>query len=377
MTWRYLSSDGVSAASGLAEDEAVMATHGRSSTSEHDVSLRLYNYRAHCGLVGRYQNLAGEINVEFCEANDVDVGRRPTGGGAILMGPGQLGIAVVGRARAERTPRELLGDFSRGVIAGLAEFGIDAAFCSKNDLEVEGRKIAGLGLHLDADGAVLFHASVLADLDIPLMLQVLNIPGAKVSDKAVAHIGERVTTISRQIDRPLTASDARPAFRRGFESAFEVETVDGALSDVERARRETLVETKYAAESWTHQRSPRRDARGSATLKTPEGLVRVYVGTHGDVMNSVLICGDFNVLPPGISRLEAALRWSRADPARVLAETEAMLTPSDLGVAPADVARTISEAADRALELERSHPVRNEGACYAPNPGETTQGSRT
>ena len=55
--WRYLEDDGVDAAAGLAADEALMLRCGRGQTPDADATLRLYTYRAHCALVGRYQSL--------------------------------------------------------------------------------------------------------------------------------------------------------------------------------------------------------------------------------------------------------------------------------------------------------------------------------
>ena len=61
------------------------------------------------------------------------------------------------------------------MIRALRELGIHAKFRAKNDLEVDGRKIAGLGVYYDASGAMMFHTSLLVDLDISLMLRVLEI----------------------------------------------------------------------------------------------------------------------------------------------------------------------------------------------------------
>ena len=109
------------------------------------------------------------------------------------------------------------------------------------------------------------------------------------------------------------------------------------------------------------------DARGTAGLKTPEGFVRVYVGVHGDTIKSLLVAGDFNTLPAGVSRLEAALRWSRAEPTQITAVCERVLSPNDLGVPAPAVAEAIWQATTRALEREReAHPVRAEGSCYFP-----------
>ncbi len=369
--WRYLSDDGVGAAEGLAADEAMMFHHGRGGSAPTDATLRLYTYRPHCALVGRYQSLAAEVDLDFCAGNGIRVGRRPTGGGAIIMGPGQLGVAVASPAPAEEPPRRLLRRFAEGVVAGFRRLGIEAAFRSKNDLEVAGRKIAGLGLYLDPRGAVLFHASVLADLDVALMLRVLRIPGAKLSDKLAARIEERVTTVSRQLERPLAAADVRDSFREGFAESFGADLTAGRLDDAERVRRDELVATRYGSREWVHQRSPQRDARGTAVLKTPEGLVRIYVALHGEVIKSALVTGDFNALPPGIPRLEAALRWCRADRGRIGEVAASSLSPSDLGVPPETVSSALWEATQRALALQRqAQPVRLEGSCYFPDPSD-------
>jgi len=96
MRWRYLIEDRVSAAAGLACDEATMLPHGRdSAATAAAATLRLYTYRPHCALVGRYQSVDDEIELAACARLGVEVSRRPTGGGAILMGADQLGSVSI------------------------------------------------------------------------------------------------------------------------------------------------------------------------------------------------------------------------------------------------------------------------------------------
>ena len=75
------------------------------------------------------------------------------------------------------------------------------------------------------------------------------------------------------------------------------------LDGAEGRRRDELVAIRYGSPEWIQERSPRRDARGTSLLKTPEGLLRISASVHGSVIKSVLVAGDFNVLPPGIPRL--------------------------------------------------------------------------
>ena len=149
--WRLFADDGVGAAEGLALDEALMARYARDEP-DRPPTLRLYSYRDHCALIGRYQNLEAELDLEACRRDAVEVSRRLTGGGAIVMGSGQLGVAYVDRAPIGQRPREILEQLSGALVAGLAELGISASFCGKNDLEVKSRKIAGLGLYVDNAG---------------------------------------------------------------------------------------------------------------------------------------------------------------------------------------------------------------------------------
>ncbi len=57
--------------------------------------MRLYTYRPHVALVGRFQNIEAELNLDECDRFGAEINRRPTGGGAIVMGDGQLGLALV------------------------------------------------------------------------------------------------------------------------------------------------------------------------------------------------------------------------------------------------------------------------------------------
>lgn len=365
--WRHISDDGAGAADGLAADESLMLHYGRGEEQPCPATLRLYSYRPHCALVGRYQHLEAEVDLEACERLGLEVGRRPTGGGAIIMGPGQLGVAVTTRAPTGIGPRDLLRQYAGGIVTGLARLGVRARFRGKNDLEVDGRKIAGLGLYIDDHGALLFHSSVLADLDIELMLEVLHIPGAKLADKGVARVQERITTVSAETGRRWSGGDLREAIADGFRETLCVELAHSAPDELEQARARELTDERYASPTWLEGRAAGAGTRGTSALKTPAGFVRVYAGVQGDALSSVMLTGDFSAMPPGLLRLEAALRWCRAEPARIADVARNQLDGDELGVDPETIAGAVWDAAERALtRAGGATPVRPEGSCYFP-----------
>lgn len=369
--WRLICDDGVGAAAGLAADEALMLHYGRGQQAPCEATMRLYTYAAHCALVGRYQSVEDEVDLDACARLGAQVGRRPTGGGAIIMGPGQLGVAIATRAPAGLSPRDLLRRYAGGIITGLAGLGIRAQFAGKNDLQVDGRKIAGLGLYVDPDGALLFHASVLADLDIALMLKLLRIPGAKLAGSGVQRVAERVTTVSRQLGRPLAGADLRAAIRAGFERLLGVRFAASKLDGAEARRARILQAQRYGAAEWLAGRagSVGGGRHGTALLRTPGGLLRIYAGVQGGALSSVMITGDFSVMPPQLLALEAGLRWCRADERRIREVVAQQLDDGLLGCGHAELASAIWEAAQRALARNQAAaPVRARGSCYFPEP---------
>lgn len=363
-TWRMLADDGVGAAEGLACDEALTAGYGRDCAAK-DPTLRLYTYRSHCALVGRYQHLEAEVDLAACERTGTQVNRRPTGGGAIVMGAGQLGVAVATRAPAEQRPRDLLARFSEGIIAGLGQVGVTARFRGKNDLEVGGRKIAGLGLYLDGSGGLLFHSSVLADLDVGFMLEVLRIPAAKLGDRAVASVGERVTTVSRETGSRWDGRSLASEIAAGFSSVLGVDLEPGELTEAERELTGRLVATRYGTGGWRYEYSPRADATATATARLDVGLVRLYVALNGDTIKSLLFTGDFNAVPAPLVAVEEALRWKRMDRPVVEAAVGRCLAGHPGIGRPESVVDAILEAGARLAGTPVGAPARD-GSCYFP-----------
>jgi lipoate-protein ligase A len=367
--------DSVSGAEGLALDEALAANHTRGGDPS-PITLRLYTYRNQVALCGRFQHLEAEIDVDACRETGTEFNRRPTGGGAIVMGGGQLGVAVCAPAPVEQSPKAILLEYSKGIVAGLARIGVEASFGGKNDLKVDGRKIAGLGLFLDGNGGLLFHSSILADLDTRFMLDVLDIPAAKLGDAAVGAVERRVTTLTRETGQEWTGKSVRDVIAEGFAEAMGVELVDGQPTDLELERTTGLVESKYQTEDWIFQRSPRFDSTGSAMIKTPGGLVRLYLAMSGDTIKSALFAGDFNQLPEALSEFESRLKWSRLEEQALdRLATDAMPDGSGLGVGNDDMVRVVLDAGRRAKAVGVAAPSRT-GSCYFPESRDEGRESR-
>ena len=314
MIWRLMTEDGVPASLGLAADEALSRLVGQGTSPP---TLRLYSYRSHCALVGRFQTIQNEINLDFCQRRQIAVNRRPTGGGGIMMGSDQLGIALTlpgHETSSYDRARELMAQFSGGLVRGLRSLGVQARFRRKNDIEVEGRKIAGLGIYRDASGGMLFHASLLVELDVSLMLQVLKTPIEKLSDKEIQSIEARISTIGRVTGREWTAEEVRQRVAEGYAEEFHVELNSGDLTPGEHEAISALEREKYLTQEWIFQTGNVPDTQGETRVKTPGGLLEARVVLAGRTLKAVYLGGDFFASEGAIADLEAHLRWHSSDP---------------------------------------------------------------
>jgi len=306
--WRYIKNDCVTASAGLAADE-IIANRAGAGTSQP--TLRLYTFKP-CALVGRFQNIENELNLDYCAENKIPVNRRPTGGGAIIMGENQLGVSLAIPGKSDETyanARERMAQFSQGIISGMATLGIDVEFRRKNDLEVKGKKIAGLGLHKTNTGGLLFHASLLVDLDVPYMLNVLQTPFEKISDKEIATVAERTTTVQREVESPMAMDEIRHIILNGYKNVFNSNILLDDYSHEEKVEIYQLEKDKYIDSDWIFQSTEVPDSTGRSVIKSESGLLDIRIVLAGKMIKSAYIGGDFFTSEHAIADLEHSLRW--------------------------------------------------------------------
>ena len=362
---RLITDDGVAASFGLAADETLAQRVGLGASPP---TLRLYTYRSHCALVGRFQNVENEIHMDYCRAHGVDVNRRPTGGGAIIMGAEQLGVALTLPGREGTSychARELMEHFSGGLLRGLKRLGVAARFRRKNDIEVQGCKLVGLGIFRASSGGLLFHASVLVDLDVPLMLHVIKTPFEKITDKEIESAAARTSTVRREVGREISMDDVRAIVADGYAQAFNAELSAAEFSAAERREAQVLERSKYRSDAWVFRRTAVADASGTAKVKTPAGLLDVRVTLAGRMLKAVYIGGDFFTAENAVAELEERLRWHPRHSERVAATVEdCYRRQPDLGGIPMHaLCAALHKAIRRAKNAEtraRSDPY----ACF-------------
>lgn len=364
MSWRLLTDHGVAHHRGLALDDALT----RYASNWDEPTLRLYTYTL-CVLVGRFQHVASAVNLDRCDALGIPVNRRPSGGGAIVMGPDQLGIALIVPSQHERfssRSQDLMAQCTSGLIHALAKMGVDTQFEGKNDLVTRGRKIAGLGLYQPRTGGRLFHASLLLDLDVGNMLNVLRTPfDASAADHERA-AKKRITTIRDEQMRRLSMSDLVAAIQAGYAENFDVNITPAPLLTEEAQLAESLCVDQYSSKQWIYgSNAPLRDRVGQSSLRTEAGDLEMRVIFAGQTLKSVFVGGNFIASDRAVYDLENSLRWHVSDPDSI-EQTVADSVARNEAAWDRITVDDITEALVLALQQpDRLQDSVGDGACFA------------
>jgi lipoate-protein ligase A len=344
---RHIEHEGqLGSAEGLAGDEALAVSVGRGDVP---ATLHLYEYRP-AVIVGRYQNLADAVNLDECVRRGHEWNRRHTGGGTVLMGPGQvaIGLALPERGKSSAASvHQHFRFFSRVLGNALSEFGVEAGLMGKNDLSIGGRKVAGLAISQDIEGCAFLHCSLLLDFDVSLMVDLLNLATRDLDDRGQSCFAQRMTTV-REHNPAVTVPAMREALLRAVERALGVRAGRGDWTQAERAEIADLRRTRYENDEWIYSSRVMRRWTGMAERKTPGGNLRVYVDRNDSVLDAVLITGDYFTRDLDLARLESALRFVPADHARVLAAVNGHQPETIYRVSCADLAELVLAAANSA-----------------------------
>ncbi|MBV5266064.1 lipoyl protein ligase domain-containing protein [Pinisolibacter aquiterrae] len=156
--------------------------------------------------VGRDQAIAREVRLSWCRERAIPILRRPTGGGALWIDPGQWALILVMPAeRLGPDPAARLAEGGAVLAAALARLGVEARFVAPNDLQVSGgAKIASVFLAEEEGRAILF-ATLLETFDVTAALSALLVPTEKLTVTGLEHARERVATLTERLSPPPAA----------------------------------------------------------------------------------------------------------------------------------------------------------------------------
>ena len=231
----------------MALDEVLVEQVG---AGRRQPTLRVWGWSAPCVVLGRFQSVRNEVDEVAAARRGIEIVRRISGGGAMLIEPGGAitwSIYAPESMTAGMTFAESYRFFDAWVVDALRELGIDAWYAPLNDITSGAGKIGGAA-QARRGGAVLHHTTMAYDMNLPLLREVLRTGKEKLSDKGVVSADKRVAPLRQQTDLPREAiiDHMVNQFQRRFGLEADVLFPD-ELAEAEKRARE-----RFGSRAWIH-----------------------------------------------------------------------------------------------------------------------------
>lgn len=271
------------------------------SHSDEDIFMLWQN--APTVVIGKNQNAYAEVDVEHAKHHGVLISRRITGGGAVYHDLGNVNYTFITSAKkAKALDYEY---FTRPIIAALAELGLKCELSGRNDLLCEGKKFSGNAQHT-ANGRILHHGTLLFDTDLEDMSHMLRVDKEKLEYNAVKSHKSRVVNLKSLLNADISTED----FIRTIEK-YVLENM--GAEKVEIGGNETIASlfTRNQSDEWIY--SDKRYLTNYKIFrrkKYPFGIVNVEMKLDRDIIDDVVISGDF-FERESVEELERKLRRRR------------------------------------------------------------------
>jgi len=257
MSWRLLNSRGCDIYHNLAIDEAIAKT---SLQYENSLNTIRFWESDRAVVIGRFQCVHKEVNLEFCKKNNISIARRFTGGGAVFHDLGNLNYALCLHQSYDYVPRglkEFHETFIGAVTKGLNSLNIPARFDPVgSNIRIGKKKISGTAGWIK-QGISFIHGTLLIDADLGILQESLNPPEGQpvfLRDKTrIRCMGSKkdiVTNIAQEVDDCPSRIEIKSAIIEALTKLTGAQIEEGVLTKDEVGTSQTLYQTHYKQASW-------------------------------------------------------------------------------------------------------------------------------
>ncbi len=246
MTWRLILDGDLPGARNMARDVAILHAVADGLAPP---TLRLYGWNPPCLTLGRHQGPEA-ANLDFCQAEGIDVVRRPTGGRALLhdIELTYAVVAPVGTGPLPRNLQEAYRSICNGLVHAVKALGVDADLTggevnlqlpgptttvpcfeapAGGEVMVAGRKLIGSAMRAHGS-AILQHGAILIGWNGRLQAGAMGLPDD-------SSLRRRVTTLEDETGRHVVRSILEQALVDALADELGVEFVTSEMSTHEHA----------------------------------------------------------------------------------------------------------------------------------------------
>ncbi|MBI3242578.1 MAG: lipoate--protein ligase family protein [Chloroflexi bacterium] len=199
--------------------------------------------------LGYHQELHSVLDRAACARMHLPIVRRRVGGGVTYLDVNQLFYQCV--FHHMRVPALITDVYARllaAPVAALQRLGLKAELCGENEIEVNGKRIAGIGGARIGEAAVVV-GNLLFDFDYDKMIRAWRVPSEAFRQLAADALRARLTTLWAELSYPVAPFEVQYTLIEEFARALNRSVEEGKLTD-EEMRKIEAVEKRLVSYQW-------------------------------------------------------------------------------------------------------------------------------
>lgn len=258
--------------------------------------------------IGYHQELASVLDRKACARMGLPIVRRRVGGGATYLDVNQLFYqCVFHHSRIPATVDKVYARLLAAPVETLRGLGLRAELRGENEIEVNGRRIAGIGGGRIGEAAVVV-GNLLFDFDYNAMTRAWRAPSEGFRRLASAALRERVTTLWTELARPASPDEVQTYLTEEFARALHRPLEAGRLTPDEMRKADEIGKRLVSYKSLhLHANS----ARPMNLLKISRGVFIRFAEAEGNGYKVRLaLCVRDEVIEQAVLESEPERDWA-------------------------------------------------------------------
>lgn len=244
--WELIPEQAYSPALNLAIDQLLTQ---QVQSGQRPPTLRFWGWSARAIILGRFQSVRNEVDLDAAKAMNVEVVRRISGGGAMFVEPERTitySLYMPENLLEGLTIKQSYEACDSWAVECFQNIGIEAWYEPLNDITSSRGKIGGAA-QARKPGVVLHHTTIAYEMDPAEMRRLLRLGRERLSDKGIPSADKKVNPLERQTQLSRAAIISR--FVNCFRAAFGLTSTQLTNEDLLQA--EKLESERYDTEQWT------------------------------------------------------------------------------------------------------------------------------
>ncbi|MFX0133604.1 MAG: biotin/lipoate A/B protein ligase family protein, partial [Candidatus Hodarchaeota archaeon] len=222
---------------------------------------------------GYHQNYYEEVDLGYCKENKIELVRRTTGGGLVLLEKDQVFYNVILNGFGFPSPFKNLYSISlKSPNRFLRNLNLDSEIYF-NEIQINDRKISGNGA-ISIENTGVMAGNILLDFNYEKFSEALNVPSDSFRKLTAEELENNITTLNRELNRIITVDETIEGLKSAFETTFKTKFREDELKDFEIEILEE-VEMDYKERTWNFRKKDEKN-KNRSYIKIKKGTCIVH-----------------------------------------------------------------------------------------------------